>query len=123
MLSPATAPALAPETEPSIERRIGECMATAVGALAKGVVEQLNGGLEPKTKSISGKCIAELFTLRQSTLGELDFEKVARIYGRLILQERGDDMQMADALDMQIVDDLVDEVLKILDVVVRTQLH
>ena len=87
MLTPAPA-APAPASEP-IEHLIGEATAAAACALAQAFLEFQNGGLTPKTRAAGGDRIAELFALRQSTLGEINFEEVAREHGARALRKLG----------------------------------
>jgi hypothetical protein len=111
-------PALTPASETEIEVLIGDVTAAAAAALAQALQEYWTGDLSLKTKLHGGDLVAELWKLRQSTLGEIDdFEQVAREQGRLALQKRCNGGYHAVAAKSDI---LVDEVLKILDQVTET---
>jgi hypothetical protein len=115
MLSPATA---TPEPEPqSIEVLIGTVVAAAAIALLRALYEWENG-LTPAARTAGGDLVAQLWELRQSTLGEIDFEQVARIYGTQALKKRCNGDYSATAGNI-----LINNVLEILDKVVRTQLN
>ena len=87
MLSPGPATP-APAPEPDIKVLIGEAMAAAACIMAQALGEYWDGGLTPKTKTASGDLIAQLYELRQSTMGEFDFEQVALEYGWQTLRAR-----------------------------------
>ena len=107
----AAAPALAPTVDPEIEAKIGEMTAAAACALAGALGEYWNGGLTLKSKLAGGDAVAELWKLRQSTLGELNFDATARALGTKILKERmNGGCYPADAATV-----LVDETLAILN--------
>jgi hypothetical protein len=108
-----------PSTPAEIEILIGRLTTAAVGALAAAVQEFKNGGAEPGTKLAAGDRIAELVLLKQATQGEVsDFDTAARLHGlRLLRQHCG-----ADATE-GLLGMLVDDVLRLVDRVTRTQWH
>jgi hypothetical protein len=127
--SPATTPNLAPTTKSRpasidkssafwLERLIGRNVAAAAAALAEAVAEYQDGGLVPRTKSRAGELIALLFRLQQYAAGILDFNCVAREYGAAALRAA-----CGDELSPRKIDVLIDEVLSILDKVIRENLN
>jgi hypothetical protein len=119
---PALAPSISPaEIPPSLESLIGEGIASAACAIAQGVTEYENGGLQPKTKLRGGECIARLYALRQASAGKLDFDRVSRLRGAAALRARwGDEIT---ELEQAMMDKMISEVLEILEKVVRAQLN
>jgi len=114
---PALVPAPAPAIEPEIERVIGEATAAAAAALAQALTEHWSdGGLSFKAKKTGGDLVAELWKLRQGTLGELDFESVAREQGRRALAARCN----GGGYPATQGDILIDETLRILNQVTAT---
>jgi hypothetical protein len=76
--------------------------------------EYRDGGLSPKTKEQSGKLMAELYRLHQFMLGREDFDAIARRHGVAVLRK--------DDITLPVAEIAVDEVLKILAQVVKSQL-
>jgi hypothetical protein len=116
------APSISPaETAPSLESLIGAGIASAVCAIARGVTEYQNGGLQQGTKLRGGECVARLYALRQASAGKLDFDRTARWQGAAALRARwGDDVT---ELEQAMIDKMIGEVLEILEKVVRAQLN
>jgi len=75
-----------PKPSSSIEQIIGETIAMAACAVARGVGDLQDGGLALKTKLVGADLIAQLYALRQECAGAIDFEVVARIYGKQVLR-------------------------------------
>ena len=92
-------------------------MAAAARAIVRALMEYQNGETRPATTRHGGDLIAQLYSLRQSTIGYLDFDATARAYGKLVLRERYGDVSDA------VLDELVSWPLDILVKVVRSQLH
>jgi hypothetical protein len=68
---------------------IGEATAMAAAALANALVGYLEGGsVTPTAKTTGGSLVAELYRLREATMGELEFEQVARTYGLQALRAK-----------------------------------
>ena len=105
------------EPPPLIERVIGEVVAAAARAIVRALMEYQNGGAQPATTRHGGDLIAQLYSLRQSTIGYLDFDATARAPGKRVLRE-----SYADVSDAAL-DELVSWPLDILAKVVRSQLH
>jgi hypothetical protein len=129
--SPATLPPRAAMLTPAplepepIEEVIGAAMAAAALALLAGVQQWLADGqrigtpaIKQKSK-VGGDLIAQLWQLRQATLGELDFESTARIYGEQALRKRCN----GGGFPTKTGGILIDGVLEISDEVVRAQLN
>jgi hypothetical protein len=112
----ARLPVTLPSTPTEIETLVGQMTAAAVGALAAAVQEFNNGGAEPGTKLAAADRIAELVMLRAATAGEFHFESTARTYGLRLLQKH---CSVSEAL----LATLVDDVLRLVDKVTRTQIH
>jgi hypothetical protein len=108
-----------PSTPTEIEQLVGQLVAAAVGALAAAVQEFNNGGAEPGTKLTVADRIAELVMLRAATAGEIvDFEATARTHALALLRKHCGE-SVSDAL----LATLVDDVLRLVDKVTRTQIH
>jgi hypothetical protein len=76
------------EPSGSIERAIGELVATAVGVLNQGLVDWVeHGGMRQQTRVRGGDVIAQLYDLRLFAAGSLDFEATAKEYGRRAVRE------------------------------------
>lgn len=97
-----------------IEHYIGLQVAGAASLLLLALEEYGDGGLSPKTKEQSGELMFELFRLHQFMIDRGDFDAIARTQGVAML--RKDDITLATA------EIAVDEVLKILAQVVKSQL-
>jgi hypothetical protein len=76
------------EVEISLPVVIGETIAAAAIAIAKGLDERANGGLTSRTKEYAGDLVAALFSLHRRCAGEFNFGTVAREYGKLALRAR-----------------------------------
>jgi hypothetical protein len=84
----------------SIERDIGETAADAVCAIARALLEYLEGGVRTETKVTFGDLIAHLFEMWQHTAGYISFDDAARHYGKIVLRERyGPDVSEAALAD------------------------
>jgi hypothetical protein len=126
--SPRTSPQPAqpapqlPATPAEIEILIGRLTAMAVAGLAAAVrYWQRDGdaGAGSDTRLAAGNGIAQLVMLREAVAGEIpDFEATARTHGLRLLQARCGDNVSADLLAS-----LIDDVLRLVDRVVRTQWH
>jgi hypothetical protein len=119
-LAPLPLPAtpLAPPPPPSnVENLIGQLTATAAAAVAVALEEyRLTGVRDGKE---GGAWIAQLYELRQATLGEIDdFMMVARTRGRQVLRDTYSS-NVSDAT----IDLLVDTVLQVLGRVIKWQSH
>jgi hypothetical protein len=127
-LAPAPSTATA-KSASSLEQLIGELVAAAVAVISVGLDERANGGLRPKTKLAGGDLIAQLFTLRQACAGELDFDVVAREYGKRAIAARyaAAIRGLPDAPQGELTDAMLDEMvswpLDMLAGVVRSQLN
>ena len=97
-----------------IEHYIGLQVAGAASLLLLALEEYGDRGLSPKTKEQSGQLFFELFRLHQYMLGRGDFDAIARRHGVAVL--RKDDITLPTA------EMAVDEVLKILAHVVKSEL-
>ena len=97
-----------------IEHYIGLQVAGAASLLILALEEYGDGGLSPKTKEQSGQLIFELFRLHQFMIGRGDFDAIARRHGVAVLRKDGINLATAEIA--------VDEVLKILAKVVKSQL-
>jgi hypothetical protein len=64
-----------------------------------------------------GDLVAHPYSLRQFTIGYLDFDATARAYGKQVLRERYDDVSDV------VLDELVSWPLDILAKVVRSQMN
>jgi hypothetical protein len=96
---------------------IGELVATAAGAVAVALENYRSTGVRDGKEG--GEWIAQLFELRQATLGEVDdFLAVARNHGRLVFREHCPN-NVSDAT----IDLLVDAVLQVLGRVIKWQSH
>jgi hypothetical protein len=117
---PVVAP-IVPESEP-IEEVIGDVMAAAALALNAAVMQwqadgQVIGTPAIKQKSrVGGSFISQLWELQEATHGELDFDKVARVYGTQALRKRCNGGGYSAAAG----DILIDETLRILHQVTVT---
>src|SRR5262249_53572668 len=111
-----------PSTATEIETLIGRQTAAAVAALAAAVQNWRHtgdAGAGSGTRLAAGDGIAELVLLRAAVAGEIvDFEEVARTHGLALLRQRCGDHVSAGLLAM-----LVDDVLRLVDRVARTQWH
>jgi hypothetical protein len=115
----ARLPVTLPSIPAELEILVGQVTAAAVGALAAAVQEFKNGGAEPGTKLAMGDRIAELVMLKQATAGEIiDFESTARTYGLQLLQKH-----CSGNVSASLLATLVDDVLRLVDKVIRTQIH
>jgi hypothetical protein len=73
----------------SLEREIGEVVANAVSALARGLIEYNCGGLKRGTQNEAAEHIAQLYVLWNKAHAEgLRFGDAAQIHGRVVLRER-----------------------------------
>jgi hypothetical protein len=118
--SPQSAqPALEQPAPPAeIEILIGQVTAAAVGELAAAVQEFNNGGARPSANA-AADWVAQLVLLKQATLGELaDFEATARVQALQMLRQRCG-AEVSDAL----LAGLIDDVLRLVNRVARTQWH
>ena len=102
---------------PAMERVIGEVVAAAARAIVRALMEYQNGGARPATTRHGGDLIAQLYALRQATIEQLDFDAMARTYGKRVLREH-----YADVSDAAL-DELVSWPLDILAKVVRSQMN
>jgi hypothetical protein len=118
---PPSGPAITqPADKPApneIERSIGEATASAACAFARALLERQTSWLSPETRLASGTRVAALYTLQQSTLGQIDFAFVARQQGKRVLRQYFDagffqhySVEQSDA----VLDVYIDEVLAIL---------
>jgi hypothetical protein len=116
----ARLPVTLPSTPAEIEILIGQVTAAAVGALAAAVREwHRDGDARPDTKAVQADLIAQLVELKQATVGEVsDFDTVARLHGLRLLQAHCGAAASEELLAM-----LVDDVLRLVDRVTRTQWH
>ena len=117
--SPSTTPADHP---PSIERLIGEMVATATAAIAQALDERGNGGLTAKTKRVGEDLIVRLYSLRRASMSEgLDFDAIAREYGKRALAARYAELKHEpDAPDIELTAEMLDELVSWpLDLVVK----
>jgi len=97
-----------------MEHYIAQQVSGAASAIALALGEFQDGGLTTTTKQAGGDLIAELFRLKQFTVGYWDFDKIAREQGAAALRAACDgEMSLATA------DKLVSAVLDILARVVR----
>jgi hypothetical protein len=71
-----------------IEQRIGEVVAMATIVTFAGMEEVQDGGLAPATRARAGNLLVEMFQLQEDTLGQLDFDVIARREGKRILWAR-----------------------------------
>src|SRR5262245_18637171 len=117
-----TAPAPAAPADEPIEEVIGDAVAAAAIALMAAVQEWQVGGQRLSTPAIKqksktgGDLIAQLYQLRQATLGEIaDFEEVARAYGQQALRARCNGAGYTKGCDV-----LLDSVFEILGRVTAT---
>jgi hypothetical protein len=110
-----------PSTTPEIELLVGQVTAAAVAGLAAAVQDWQHGGAAGAGSDIrlaAGDWVAELVMLKQATAGEVrDFEQVARKHALQLLQAHCG-AAASDLLAM-----LVDDVLRLVDRVARTQWH
>jgi hypothetical protein len=116
-----SAPAPTPLTSSPIEQRIGAAVAGAAITLNAALAEFRDGRLRPVTRAAGGEKIAALYTLQQDTLGTLDFDRVARREGRLILRQHlpADFRRQHENASEAIINILLDETLRILDRVTK----
>jgi hypothetical protein len=106
-------------TPPSIEQIIGELVATAATLVAQGLGQfKHEGRMGADTKHYGGETIALLYEIRQGTIGELDFDTVARVQGVRVLQERS-----GATIKPETISSLVDAAIYILNGVVRLRLN
>lgn len=103
------------------ERRIGELTAVAACALSEALRELHNGGLTVATRAAGGALIGELYALRQDTLGPLDFDLTARVYGRLMLRACCDPFGKHPSETT--IETVIDAVLDLLNKVVRARIN
>lgn len=75
------------ESSPSLERHVGELVASAAAAVAEALREFERGKLTGRTKSHGGDLIFELYKLRMFMVGYWDFDRIAVEYGRAVLRE------------------------------------
>jgi hypothetical protein len=114
-------PALQPPSTPAaLEILIGRLTAGAVAELAQAVRDwQRDGDARSSAKLAAGDGIARLVLLKQATAGEIaDFEATARVQALQMLRQRCG-ANVSDAL----LAGLIDDVLRLVDRVVRTQWH
>ena len=98
----------------SLERYIGLQVAGAAAAVALALGEFEDGGLTSETKMAGADLIAELFRVRQFSLGYWDFDKIAREQGVTALRE-------ANEMTLATAEKLVDATLNVLAKVTRAQ--
>src|SRR5262245_29460221 len=114
---------------PSMAELIGELVAAAVAVIAVGLDERASGGLRPKTKLTGADLITQLYALRQACAGELDFDAVAREYGKRAIAARYAALKrsLPDVPQAELTDAMLNELvswpLDILAGVVRSQLN
>lgn len=106
-----------------LERVIGELMFTAVCAVAQGVGDMEDGGLAPETTLAGADVIARLFALRQECAGAIDFDVVARAYGKQVLRARYHALRPHDELTDEMLDEMVSWPLDILGRVVKARIN
>jgi hypothetical protein len=101
-----------------LEQIIGEVTAAAAVATARALREHQNNGLTRNALSAFGDLIARLFELWQVGAGQIDVYAVARVRGAHLLQERyGED------INARTVAVLIDAVIEVLQLVVRSELN
>jgi hypothetical protein len=101
-----------------LEQIIGEATVDAAVAIARALREYRNDGLTRNALSVFGDLIARLFELWQVGAGQIDVCAVARARGAHLLQERyGKDIN-ARAIAV-----LIDAVIEVLQLVVRSELN
>jgi hypothetical protein len=108
-----------PAIPAEIEILIGQVTAAAVGGLAAAVQEFKNGGAESGTKLAAGDGIARLILLKQAVTGEIvDFEATARTQALQLLRAH-----CGDHVSTTLLAGLIDDVLRLVHKVTRTQIH
>jgi hypothetical protein len=115
--SAAAAPCLDPATttELSIEAIIGQAAAAAAHAIGRALREREQGRLTSETKLAGGELIGILVQLKLTTSDALDFERIARERGEVVLAGKGIDARTATIL--------IDGALEITAKAIRTLLN
>ena len=107
-----------PSISTELEILIGQVTAAAVGELAAAVQEFNNGGARPSANA-AADWVAQLVMLRAATVGEVaDFEATARVQALQMLRQR-----CRAEVSTALLAGLIDDVLRLVDRVVRTQWH
>jgi hypothetical protein len=75
-------------TPTEVEQRIGEIVAMATIVTFVGMEEVADGGLAPATRARAGDLLVALYRLQEDTLGQIDFDVIARREGKRILWAR-----------------------------------
>jgi hypothetical protein len=102
----------APAPVLSLERCVGELVATAAAVLAEGLREFAHRGLTIRTKARGGDLICELFRLRQMMVGAWDFDGIAFREGVAVLRQHCGD-EISDATIAELVGAVIDIVRKV----------
>src|SRR5262249_17028593 len=129
--SVAACPSLRPPSPPapSLAELIGETVLLAAAAIAQALHERGNGGLSDWTRQQGSDLIAQLYVLQRACTDEgLDFDRVAREFGRRAIVRRWDQLKHAPdrpnvELTGAMIDELVDWPLSFLNRVVRARMH
>jgi len=104
------------KSAPLLEAHLGMIVGACAVAIAEAIEQFQNGGLTTATRGQNGKCISELFRLRQYMIVDWpDFDAVAK--------ERGVEALCACDVPPATANMLVDSVLEILGKMVCDQTH
>jgi hypothetical protein len=116
-LQPAQPASELPATPTEIEILLGRLVAVAVGELADAV-QAYNGDGRPRADA-AADWVAQLVMLKQATAGEVsDFAAVARVQALRMLRQR-----CGAEVSTTLLAGLIDDVLRLVDRVARTQWH
>lgn len=102
------------KSAPLLELHLGALVGACAGTIAEAVGEYQNGGLTSPTKGQNGRCLAELYRLRQFMLPDYpNFDSLAK--------ERGIAMLQACDVAPAAANMLVNAVMEILAKIVRDE--